>query len=201
MNRRTSLHYVGLTLLCSLIVPSANGQRQEVGILGGAVTPSGQISVSSLASVSGGVTPAIQVSYAFRVVGTETSNLYVELPVSRVAKASLSVNEREAGASASQVFFTPGVRFNCFVSKHVSPYLMGGAGIGWFDSADVRVDPALSVSISSGLKPAVAFGGGAAFRLARFITFRLEMRDYVAVGSFAGNRNHVTYFGGVGLTF
>ena len=201
MNRVTSLHHVGLTLLCSLIVPSANGQRQEVGILGGAVTPSGQISVGSLASVSGGVTPAVQVSYAFRVVGTETSSLYVELPVSRVAKASISVNEKEAGASASQVFFTPGVRLNFLPSKHVSPYLIGGAGIGWFDSADVRVDPALRVSVSSGLKPVVAFGGGAAFRLARFMTFRMEMRDYVAAGSFAGNRNHLAYSGGVGFVF
>jgi len=32
MNSARLLHYLGLTLLCPLIVPSAEGQRHEIGI-------------------------------------------------------------------------------------------------------------------------------------------------------------------------
>ena len=201
MNRVPLLHYVELTVLSSLIVPSASGQQQEVGILAGATTPSAQITVGSFGSFSGGVSATVQVSYAFRVVGAETSSLYVELPVSRVAKASVSVDERGAGVSVSQVFFTPGVRFKILPSKRVSPYLTAGAGFGWFDSADVKIDPDLRVNVSSGFKPVVTFGGGLEFRLTRFMNFRTEMCDYVAAGSFVGNRNHLAYAGGFGFVF
>lgn len=201
MNRISSSYYLGLTFLSLLMMPAACGQRYEVGVLAGATTPAAQIAVGSLANVSGGASAAVQVSFAFRVVGDERSSLYVELPVSRVAKASLSVNEQGGGASASQAFFTPGVRWNFLPSKRVLPYLVGGAGLGWFDSVDVRVEPALHANLSNGFKPVVACGGGLAFRLARFLTLRMEMRDYIAVGSFAGNRNHLAYSGGVGFVF
>ena len=200
MNRVPLLQYVGLTLLSSLIVPSANGQRHEFGILAGAATPSGQIE-GSFGSVSGGATATVQASYAFLVAGTETTSLYVELPVSRVNKASVSADEKAVGLNASQVFFTPGVRLNFLASKRVSPYLIGGAGFGWFDSAEVRIDPAVRVSVSSGFKPVVACGGGLEFRLTRLMRFRAEMRDYVAVGAFVGNRNHLAYSAGFGFVF
>jgi len=201
MNRIPLSFCVGLAVLSSLIAPGASGQRHEIGILAGATTPSAQIEIGSLASVSGGASATVQVSYAFRVAGNDTSSLYVELPVSRVAKASVAVDERGAGASASQVFFTPAVRWNFLTLQRVSPYLTGGAGLGWFDSVALRVDPSIQANVSSGFKPVVAFGGGVAFRLTRFMSFRVEMRDYIAAGSFVGNRNHLAYSGGFGFVF
>ncbi len=201
MNRVCLLHFFGLTLLSSLIAPCASAQSNEVGILAGATTPSTQVSIGSFGSISGGATATVQVSYAFRVAGSETASLYIEMPVSRVAKASVSVDEKGAGVNASQVFFTPGVRVNFLSAKRVSPYLTGGAGFGWFDSAEVRVDPSLRVNVSTGFKPVVSCGGGLEFRLTRILRFRAEMRDYIAAGGFVGNRNHLAYFGGFGFTF
>lgn len=195
------MNFFGLTVMSLFTVSTAMAQNHELSILAGATVPSGQVSVGSFASVSGGISPSVQVSYGFRVLTARAGSLYFEVPVSRVSKASVSVDENGVGASASQWFFTPGLQFKFLSWSKVSPYVTGGAGMGWFDSANVRVLPDVRVNASTGLKPVVAFGGGVEFRATRLLRFRLDVRDYVPVGWFMANRNHLAYSGGIGFAF
>ena len=195
------LNFFGLTIMSLFTVSTAMAQNHELSILAGATVPSGQVSVGSFGSVSGGISPSAQVSYAYRVLDNPAGSLYFEVPLSRVSKASVSLDDNGVGASASQWFFTPGLPFKFLSWSRVSPYVTGGAGMGWFDSANVRVLPDVRVSASTGLKPVVAFAGGIEFRATRHLRFRLELRDYVPVGWFMGNRNHLAYSAGIGFAF
>jgi opacity protein-like surface antigen len=199
MNR---LYLAGAALLFGAVVsPAAFCQSNELSILAGATYPGAQVSILSNISISGGVSAAVQVDFAHLLSESPAGNLYLELPVTRVLKASVGVNRYSVSAASSQVFFTPGIRYRFAPRSRISPYLVGGFGFGWFDAANVRVDSDVSVNVADGLKPAFGVGGGMQLRIGGPFAFRAEIRDFVAAGSNISNRNHVVYQGGFGLRF
>ena len=182
--------------------PAATAQSNELSILAGATNPSATVNVSSLASVSGGKSAAVQVDFAHRIKETASGNLYFEVPVTRVFKASVGVDYDRMDVAQSKFFVTPGLRYAFAPGARLSPYVAGGFGFGWFESVRVAwSDPWLSVNVGDGVKPAAGFGGGAEIRISRSVTFRAEVRDFVNCASGDSSRNHVVYSGGFGWRF
>ncbi len=186
-----------------LTTTSAFAQRHEIGILVGATLPSAQVSIPPVVSASGGASFAGQVDYAYFLQETSHGNLYFELPAARVFKAAVNINLNYGGvaASASQAFFTPGLRFRFHPDARWSPYLNGGFGFGWFDAASVQVSGPAFVSATNGIKPAFDFGGGLMLRLNRMWALRGEVRDFVACGSNLPSHNHLVMSLGASIRF
>jgi opacity protein-like surface antigen len=185
-----------------LLSAPAPGQTQELSILAGAANPSAQVGIGPAVTVSGGTSVAIQVDYVFRLRKYHSGSLYLELPLSRVARVAAGIRQSGVDTSQSKFFFTPGLRYSFMTRARVSPYLAGGFGLGWFDRVNVSASPLnWSVHVSEGAKAAFGFGGGAQIRISRNLAFRAELRDFVPAGADSGPRNHLVYQGGFGITF
>ncbi len=180
--------------------PAVYGQSHELGILAGATNPSAQVDILSAVSVSAGTSVSVQVDYAYRLKSTPGGKLYLEFPATRVAKASVGIQWNRVAAGQSKFFFTPGVRYRFLPASRVSPYVAGGFGFGWFDKTNIVISPPILVEVADGMRPAFGFGGGAALRIYRGLSFRAEVRDFVGCGA-GTERNHVVYQRGFGVRF
>jgi opacity protein-like surface antigen len=187
-------------VILGLALPAAlPAQVHQIGVLAGVTAPSAQVSIFSAFSNSGGTSVSAQVDYAWRFKTTRHGNSFLEVPVSRAAKASVEVGPREVKVHQSQIFFTPGLKYAINTRSRVIPYAAAGFGLGWFDRAQVETN-APSVEIGYGFQPAFGFGGGVEVRVSRLIAVRAEVRDFIALGS-VGPSHRVVYRGGAGFRF
>jgi hypothetical protein len=178
------------------LLPHAFAQRNELAVLAGATTPGAQVSIGGFASVSAGTTLAGQLNYAHLLRESSSGSLYLEFAAARVNKASVSIDSDLVKAGVSQFVFTPGLRFKLLPASRLSPYVAGGFGFGWFDTASVHADPGFRVEAGNGIKPVFDAGGGVDFRVTRGFGLRAEVRDFVAAGTgVAHGQNVVVDFG------
>jgi hypothetical protein len=86
-----------------------------------------------------------------------------------------------------------GVRLMAPVYKRLSLYAVSGAGGGVFHALAVSGGPSPSVSTHDTAHGVFAFGGGADFRLLRWFSLRVEVRDLVTGDQLSGaaGRQHV----------
>ena len=199
---QTRFEMLSAALLAGLVVsPAVFAQSNELSVLAGVGNPSANVSVGTGISVSGGVSASVQVDYAHRVKELSSGNLYFELPVTRVFKASVGIGANGINVAQSQFFVTPGLRYAFAPTSRVSPYAVGGFGFGWFDSVRVAFEGPFTVNAAAGMKPAAGFGAGAEVRITRGFALRAEVRDFVNCATAGSSRNHVVFNAGFGFHF
>lgn len=197
-------HFIlmGAWLAFGLIQPAAlSGQSHEISVLAGATVHSASVDIHSSVQVAAGVSATVQVDYAYLLRQSETGRLCLELPVARVLKVTADIQADRLTAGQSQLFLTPGIRYEFGSGSRIRPYLAAGFGLGSFDGASIVVSPALNVHVTDGIKPAAGFGAGVEFRIGRNFGFRTEIRDYLALGGDISARNHMVFQGGFGVHF
>ena len=198
---QTRSKILGAALLFGAVAsPAAFCQQHELSILAGATNPSAQVGIVSAVSVSAGTSFSVQLDYAYRLKETRSGSLYLELPATRVAKVSVGIQTDRVSAAQSRFFVTPGMRYQFAPGSRISPYAVGGFGLGWFDAVRIAIDPPLSVKVADGVKPAFGLGAGARIRISRGLAFRAEIRDFIGCGA-VSPRNHMVFQAGFGFRF
>jgi hypothetical protein len=141
----------------------ASAQAHELAITAGGQFPSNQ-------QFDSGASFAVGASYAGRMFHVPLASLYFELPVVVGPK---SVTRLPSRSNYSSLFITPGLKLKLAPEFPVSPYVAAGVGYARFHQDANTVVNAQSVNTE-----VYDFGGGLDFKIAPFISWRGEVRDF-----------------------
>ncbi len=144
------------------------------------------------ANVSADASFSYQVSYGYQFAATKVGNLFLEIPNTfvfnpvavAVLPGSVSVGDR------SSWYLTPGVRLKIPTGTRLSFYGAAGGGFGRYHETDTVVNGQISVKADSTFHPVFDFGGGADLRVARWLSLRGDVRDFVSSAGLGGTTGH-----------
>ena len=178
-------------ILLLLLCPLTFAQKLDVAVLGG-----GQMSFNPNSNV--GTAAVIQGNAGFRLFHLPLLSLYGEVPVT----GSFNINSGLPAAVAAHryrtLFVTPGLRLKLAPEAPVSPFFTAGAGWARYSPEDSAFD--------SHTTNVVQYGAGLDFKLAPFLGFRTEVRDYFTGApridsTFTDRQHNVTAMAGLMLRF
>ena len=158
---------VVLVCLCLLILGfHASAQKNELAITGG-----GQISFNPNSNVGTGV--LLEGSYARRLLHVPTIALYAEVPIAAAFKVNSELPSNIAQRDYSTLFFTPGLKLKLVPEAPASPFFTVGYGWARFrqEGSGTLPDRVTNTNVAQ-------FGFGTDFKIAPFLSFRTEIRDY-----------------------
>ncbi len=157
------VHLISLLLMLVVMTGFASAQAHELAITVGGQFPSNE-------QYNSGASFAVGATYAGRIVHVPLAALYFELPVVVGPK---SVTRLPSRSNYSSLFITPGLKLKLAPEFPVSPYLAGGIGYARFhqDSTATVVSQSLNKAVYD-------FGGGLDFKIAPFVSWRGEVRDF-----------------------
>jgi len=189
------------TLVAALAACPALAQTSDFGLLVGAHAPA-STSVRPL-RVATTLRASVTLAYGHRLAGFRAGDLLLEVPLAVSARASETVSREVSAGVGATVFLTPGVRLLLAPASPVRPYAVLGAGVGSFDGSEVSVMRDVEVRLHRSTSPAVGLGGGLDIRLARLLSLRGEIRDFVSRAGLGGapGRHHVVFGVGAGVHF
>jgi hypothetical protein len=141
----------------------ANAQAHELAITVGGQFPSNDV-------FNSGNSFAVGASYTGRIIHVPLAALYFEVPVVVAPKSVTSLPSR---SNYSSLFIAPGLKLKLAPEFPVSPYLVGGIGYARFHQ-----DANATVSSQTLNKDVYDIGGGIDFKIAPFVSWRGEVRDF-----------------------
>ena len=198
-----TVRWFEIVSISALAACAACAQNSDLGLLVGVTVPTAEVVIGPNSRVSASAGVNGQINYAWKLLKTRAGDLYIELPVVAGTKTSARVSHGVAAAGRNLFLFTPGARFRLPLQSRVSLYGALGGGVGLFDGGEVHVDKIISISGGRTVSGVLDFGGGVDVRLARLLSLRGEIRDFVSLarfGGFAGRHNPIVALG-VGLHF
>jgi hypothetical protein len=150
-----------------------------------------------------------EVGFGYQVHTFSAGSLYFEVPLLWSWRGSGSVNSSGlpqgtvVGLTRNNWYVTPGLRWKIPTGTRLSFNLAAGGGVAILHAQQTSIDPA-SVSIVSqtDVNPTFDFGGGIDFRVNRWLSLRVDIRDYIHSPGFGGTGlNHWEGVGGVAFHF
>jgi hypothetical protein len=179
-------------MLVSVCAVPAFAQRNELGVLGGA-----QISFNPNSNVGTGV--VVHGSYARRLAHVPTIALYAELPVTAAFKINSELPGNIAQRDYASLFIAPGIKVKFLPEGTASPFLTVGYGWARFRQEQDGTTPDIITSTN-----VAQFGFGTDFKIAPYLGFRTEVRDYFSGplqfnGSFIDRQHNITAMAGLTL--
>jgi opacity protein-like surface antigen len=124
-------------------------------------------------------TVTYQINYAYRVVNGELLSLHGELAITGAPNAGVNSTNLLLPKNYSTLIFTPGLKLKIFPGSGLSPYLVGGVGVGRFTQSGTNLNGSPNTGDRSNTSLAFDFGGGLDFHLIGPIALRGEVRDFV----------------------
>jgi opacity protein-like surface antigen len=160
--------------------PAVFAQQQELSVLVGRLKPSDQ-GLDSLQPVKAAFdgTVTYQINYAYRMLNGELVSLHGELAITGAPNAGVNSTNLLLPKNYSSLFFTPGLKLKIFPGGGISPYLVGGAGVGRFTLSGTNLDGSPNTGDRSNTSLVFDFGGGVDLHLLGPIALRGEVRDFV----------------------
>lgn len=182
-------------------------QRQEVGLLLGGVLSQSRTSQDGKVDLSTGT--ALQANYAFRFFGGEDSKVAVlgEFHFLANPQRTIASTNTAATRDIATLFATPGIRVKFLPGGPVSPYFAVGGGYALYEQSTLQIDGAPNPAPRTIGRGAFMLGGGADFKLWRFIGLRGEIRDFYTgspaynIASIRGGQHNVVVSGGIVMKF
>jgi len=120
-----------------------------------------------------------QLSFGYQFLTLPNGSLLLEIPQTYVLQFAGNIT-----------FVTPGVRFKLPTATRFSPYAALGGGFGHFQTVASKVNGVLTTTSANTYRPALDFGGGVDFRVARWFSLRGEIRDFVTPHDLGGAAGH-----------
>jgi opacity protein-like surface antigen len=198
MSRRN----IAVVLLISLAfcLPAA-AQSAEVAVLGGGQFPQGSGAFTFERS------PAVQGNLAVRVAHVPLLAAYLEVPVTFGLNSSVMSalgNPTAIPRNYNALYVTPGLKIKFAPISPISPYLVGGVGFARLQGSATLENGATNPARTRNTE-VFDFGGGLDFKIAPFLSFRAEVRDYYVglpngVG-LSGRQHTLLPMGGLVLRF
>jgi hypothetical protein len=221
---RNKIWICGLVLQAAGVTAFAQGvQNVDVSVMLGAAG-SGSETISTLnagtsivtiqpgaggPTVAGTAGLATEVAFGYQTATFSAGSLYLELPLIWLWRGSGSVTASEetsgsiSGISRNSWYVLPGVRWKIPTGTRMSFYPAIGGGVGIFHQQETVIANSLvNVTAATATKPVFDFGGGIDLRISRWLSLRLDVRDYVHHPGFGtGGLNHPSALAGVAFHF
>ncbi|MBZ5618153.1 MAG: hypothetical protein LAQ69_05360 [Acidobacteriia bacterium] len=203
MRMTSPLKFLCLALLSGSAWAQGLVQNMDIFFLFGPARVESQVIGGSGVTVYSSTGYSQSTGYGYQVMRKSAASLWVEFfpitftnPGKSTASIAGSINYR-------MNTFAPGVRFMVPVQSRISVYGVLGGGAGFFNYATIAGESSPYVKSNSTTHGVFDFGGGVDVRLARRISLRGEVRDYVTGAGLSGTvgRNHILPLVGVALHF
>ena len=193
---------LALLTLFLLLASSGQAQSSEIGLLVGRLEPSDRGLTSFIpveAALRGSV--AYQISYASRLVEGSVAAVYGELVIAGAPSSRIRASNLLVPDTYSSLFFTPGLRLKLLPTARISPFLVGGVGLGRYAGSETGSAGQPIPGSRSNLTWAFSYGGGVDLQLFGPLALRAELRDFLTGNptfgpGFVNNRQHNIFLGG-----
>lgn len=195
-------------VLCLAVLPGgawAQGflQNMDIYFMAGAATVKSQTVPGTSITLAKSTAFSSMVGVGYQVARTKVGGLWVEFFPMPSTFPHQRTNATPSKVELSTLIQAPGLRFMVPVHARISLYGAAGAGYGDFNYPVQGTGPGPFVKVNSVMHGVADFGGGADWRLGRWISIRGEVRDYVTGRGLSGvaGRNHVLAFVGIATHF
>lgn len=186
-----------LTLI--VVCPAVLAQdRWEMSMLYGGVSAPAVVVAATPTQAAGTASQSVGLAYQWNTAhlleSIAAGSLYLEVPL------TFTFNGQVAGLSRGASYFTPGVHFTFPEKKRISFYAALGGGFADFGVRDSIVNGVRTAAEDqSGGHATADIGGGIDLRLERFISLRVDGRDYITPAGLGGTtgRNHPVFVAGI----
>lgn len=171
--------------------------------------PSGPTPIGPAPTVTGSFGFAMQANFGYQVKSFSKGSLYVETPFVFVWSGSGTVSGVQGNTSVDSIdhsswYILPGMRWRIPTGTRVSFYTALGGGVAFIHEEDVLVANPLVMTTNATLaKPVLDFGVGMDVRISRWLSLRVDARDYVhsSASDVPQHYNHAAVFAGVAFHF
>ncbi len=171
---------MAVLLIAFACAPAVFAQEHEVAVLVGRIEPSDR-GLRSLQTVRAALDGALsyEVNYANRMVDGELASLHWEITIVGAPRSGVGSTDLLLPKNYSSLFFAPGLKLKLFPGGGISPYIVGGVGLGRFIESDTTVGGAPNTGDRANTTWAFNFGGGVDFNLFGPVAARGEVRDFI----------------------
>jgi hypothetical protein len=175
-------------------------QNMDVSILEGVTWYRPQTIAGTNVTVSGSTGHSQQIGYGYQVLRTPAGGLWIEFYPMTFFSPGTSTANVPGSFNPGGFLITPGVRYMVPVQSRLSLYAVAGGGVGTFDYAAIA---GTSVTTNDTWHGVFEWGGGIDIRLMRFLSVRVECRDFVTGKGLDGvpGRHHVSPAAGIAWHF
>lgn len=191
-----------LLLMIFSCAPVAFAQEHEVALLIGRLK-AGDRGLDSLQPIRAAFDGAVsyEVNYANRMVDGELASLHWEITIVGAPNTGVKSTNLLLPKNYSSLFLTPGLKLKLFPGGGISPYIVGGVGLGRYRESDTTVGGTPNTGDRANTTWAFNFGGGVDFNLFGPVAVRGEVRDFVTgnpsfSAPFLTNKQHNVFVGG-----
>jgi opacity protein-like surface antigen len=171
-----------LFLVTILVVShTAMAQKQEIGVMiGYDFTQGRDLSSVFPAAVDVSNEKSFQFLYGRRMADAKLASFHGEFLVTLVQDAELRSPNPLSPRSYSSAFITPGVKLKLLPGFILTPYVAGGAGLARFNQSATLINGTANSGDRGSYRFVMNYGGGLEFNAFPFLSFRAEVRDFVA---------------------
>ena len=160
-------------------------------------------------TVTGSFGFATQENFGYQVADFSKGSLYVETPFVYVWNGSGTVSGQRGNPSVTSIdhsawYILPGVRWRIPTGTRLSFYGALGGGVAIIHEGDVFLaNQQVTTTNSTLAKPALDFGVGIDLRISRWLSLRVDARDYVhsPASNVEPHYNHAAVFAGFAIHF
>jgi len=194
----------GATVFAALAIQLANAQQHEIGLTLGALTGGDRRGPQGRISPGNGV--AFQANYGYHLIEIGKAALFAEVHFLASPLRELASSNSLATRDFASLYVVPGLRVKFLQRSAWSPYVAVGGGYALYEQSLKRIDGSPNPAPRYIHRGVFGFGGGADFKLWRFIGGRLEVRDFYSGNPafnipVSGGQHNVVAGGGFTLNF
>jgi opacity protein-like surface antigen len=175
--------FPALLLLVFAFAPAVFAQEHELALLIGRLKPSDRsLQLNPLPAVDAAFSGAAtyQINYANRIVNGEVASMHFELAVTAAPRTGVKSDNFLLPRTYNTLIFTPGLKLKVLPGGGLSPYLVGGVGLGRFSQSDTNIDGTPNISTDrSNTNFVFNFGGGVDLNVLGPLSIRGEVRDFM----------------------
>lgn len=211
MKSSKRFYFPALLTLILAFAPTVFGQEHELAFVIGRLKPSDRsLSLNPVQTIEAGFSGAAtyQINYSNRVVNGELASVHFEIPVVVAPRTGVKSDNFFLPRTYSTLIFTPGLKLKVFPGGGLSPYVVGGVGLGRFSQSDTNINGTPNTAEDrTNTSFVFNFGGGVDLNVLGPLSVRGEVRDFMTgvpkfSAPFLNDRQHNLYVGvGIVLKF
>jgi hypothetical protein len=163
-------------LLLALMPATSNAQRHELGLTLGALSGPGRSAPGGNLDLSSGV--ALQANYGYRFLNRQKAQLFGEIHFLANGQRTIGSTNATATRDVATAYVTPGFRVKFAPASRLAPYVAVGGGYALYEQSYFQISGASNQAPRFTHRGAFMFGGGADYRLWKWLGLRGEIRDF-----------------------
>lgn len=177
-------------------------QNSDIFFLYGAAPISSRAISGSNVTINGQTARTSEIGYGYQIARFSAASLWLEVvaPATSFATSTSSV----PGSVNDDLFaFTAGARVMVPLQSRISVYGVLAGGGGFLQSPVIQAGPTPSITSNESAHGMFVPGGGLDLRLVRFLSIRVEARDFITAAGLSGSagHNHILPALGIGWHF